>query len=77
MVPLFNLDSRFNLISYFKQMCLTIDNVIIAHRMRTIENADKIVVIQNGQIVENGTPKELLKTNGVYAKMLQTQLENK
>lgn len=45
--------------------------------MRTIENADKIVVIQNGQIVENGTPKELLKTNGVYAKMLQTQLENK
>lgn len=57
MVPLFNLDSRFNLISYFKQICLTIDNVIIAHRMRTIENADKIVVIQNGQIVENGTPK--------------------
>lgn len=77
MVSLFNLDSRFNLISYFKQICLTIDNVIIAHRMRTIENADKIVVIQNGQIVENGTPKELLKTNGVYAKMLQTQLENK
>ena len=77
MVPLFNLYSRVNLISYFKQICLTIDNVIIAHRMRTIENADKIVVIQNGQIVENGTPKELLKTNDVYAKMLQTQLENK
>ena len=51
--------------------------VIIAHRMRTIENADKIVVIQNGQIVEDGTPKELLESNGVYAKMLQTQLENK
>lgn len=49
--------------------------VIIAHRMRTIENADKIVVIQNGQIVEDGTPKELLESNGVYAKMLQTQLE--
>ena len=45
--------------------------------MRTIENADKIVVIQNGQIVEDGTPKELLESNGVYAKMLQTQLENK
>ena len=51
--------------------------VIIAHRMRTIENTDKIVVIQNGQIVEDGTPKELLESNGVYAKMLQTQLENK
>ena len=44
--------------------------LIIAHRMETIENADKILVMENGKIVEEGKHNELLKQNGIYSKML-------
>ena len=50
--------------------------LIIAHRMRTVEGAEKIVVLQGGKIAEQGTPDELKKKNGVYAKMLSLQSEN-
>lgn len=48
--------------------------LIIAHRMRTIANADKIVVLDNGSIAEMGTPEELKEQNGIFAKMLETQM---
>lgn len=44
--------------------------LIIAHRMETIKNADKILVMENGKIVEEGKHNELLKQNGIYSKML-------
>jgi len=46
---------------------------VIAHRLKTIENADRIFVIQNGKIVEKGTHKELLETKGFYYNMYESQ----
>ncbi|MEE0874670.1 MAG: ABC transporter ATP-binding protein [Ruminococcus sp.] len=47
--------------------------LVIAHRMRTVESADKIVVLDEGKVAEQGTPDELKKQNGLYAKMLSLQ----
>ncbi|MBR0573257.1 MULTISPECIES: ABC transporter ATP-binding protein [Pasteurellaceae] len=47
--------------------------LIIAHRMRTVVNADKIVTIKAGQVVETGTPEILKTQNGVFSMMLKAQ----
>lgn len=47
--------------------------LIIAHRLSTIENADKILVMEKGEIVEFGAHRNLLEKNGTYAKLYQTQ----
>jgi ATP-binding cassette subfamily B protein len=49
--------------------------LIIAHRMRTVANADKIVVLVNGKVAETGSPKELKKKNGIFAHMVNRQIE--
>ena len=48
--------------------------MIIAHRMRTVADADKIVVLKNGKVVESGKPSELMAKSGIYAGMVNTQL---
>lgn len=48
--------------------------MIIAHRMRTVADADKIVVLKDGRVAENGRPEALEKQGGIYANMLKTQL---
>ena len=50
--------------------------IIIAHRMRTIANADKVVVLQNGQVVETGSPAELKAKDCLFGKMLKLQEVN-
>lgn len=47
--------------------------IIIAHRMRTIANADKIVVLDDGRIVEQGSPDELIAQDGLFKKMVDLQ----
>ncbi|MFH1612229.1 MAG: ABC transporter ATP-binding protein [bacterium] len=48
---------------------------VIAHRLSTIINADRIIVLHKGKIVENGTHKELMKNNGLYKKFYTIQFE--
>ena len=50
--------------------------LVIAHRMRTVAGADKIVVLSDGTVAEEGSPKELAEKNGVYANMVKLQTEN-
>ena len=49
--------------------------IVIAHRLTTVEKADKIVVMDGGRIVGSGTHKELLKKGGVYHRLYQSGLE--
>ena len=50
--------------------------LVIAHRMRTVENADKIVVLSGGHVAEEGSPDELLKKNGIFSHMVALQKES-
>lgn len=47
--------------------------LVIAHRMRTIENADKIIVLANGTVAESGTPNELMNKNALFRHMVELQ----
>ena len=47
--------------------------IIIAHRLTTIQNADRIIVLKNGEIIEQGTHSELIKNSGEYSKLHQQQ----
>ncbi|MCD7846148.1 MAG: ABC transporter ATP-binding protein, partial [Oscillospiraceae bacterium] len=48
---------------------------VIAHRLSTIKNADVILVMRDGDIVEQGSHEELLKLNGFYAELYNSQFE--
>lgn len=50
--------------------------LVIAHRMRTVEAADKIVVLADGRIAEEGTPAELMDKNGLYRRMVELQRQS-
>jgi ATP-binding cassette subfamily B protein len=50
--------------------------IVIAHRMRTVSGADKIVVLADGIVQESGKPDELLAQNGIFARMVRAQNES-
>ena len=50
--------------------------LVIAHRMRTVAGADKIVVLANGEVAEQGTPAQLMQKGGLYAHMVGLQTES-
>lgn len=60
-----------NIYKFFKNKTV----IIISHRFSTIKNADRIIVIDKGRIIEEGNHKELMKLDGVYAKSFKMQAE--
>ena len=50
---------------------------MVAHRLSTIVNANKIIVVDNGEVIEEGTHKQLLELNGRYKKMWDVYTEAK
>lgn len=60
-----------NLNEFFKDKTV----IIVAHRLSTVQNADQIVVMDNGYIVETGTHENLVKKEGVYYHLVRNQLE--
>lgn len=48
-------------------------SLVIAHRLSTIQNADEIVVMDNGKVAERGTHQQLLRANGIYKKLVEMQ----
>lgn len=50
--------------------------LVIAHRMRTVEAADKIVVLADGKVAEEGSPEELMKKDGLYRRMVELQRQS-
>lgn len=51
--------------------------LVVAHRLSTIQHADRIIVLQNGRIIEQGTHQQLLKNKGYYHKLYVLQFENR
>jgi ABC-type multidrug transport system fused ATPase/permease subunit len=49
--------------------------IVVAHRLATVMNADRILVFQNGHVAESGTHKELIGKGGIYADLVKFQLE--
>lgn len=50
--------------------------LVIAHRMRTVEAADKIVVLKDGKVAEEGSPENLMEKNGIYHRMVELQRQS-
>lgn len=50
--------------------------IVIAHRMRTVMNADKIIVLDSGKVIEQGSPSELLSHEGLFARMVNLQSQS-
>jgi len=50
-------------------------SICIAHRLSTVKDADEILVLENGQLGERGTHSELLRQNGLYARLWETQTQ--
>ncbi len=66
-------ETEATILARLKKDISDLTSIIIAHRISTIQNADSIIVIDDGRIVENGTHNELLKNDGFYAELFRMQ----
>ncbi len=62
------------ILTNLREFVKNITCIIISHRISTLKDADKIIVLDNGKIVEKGTHQDLLKLNGIYADIYYKQL---
>ena len=60
-----------NLNRFFKNKTV----VIVAHRLSTVKNADQIIVMDSGKIIESGTHNQLIATKGAYYNLVKNQLD--
>ena len=72
-----NIDTRTEVMiqKAFNKMMENRTSFVIAHRLSTIRNADKILVMNEGTIIEQGTHKELLNAKGFYYQLYESQFE--
>lgn len=61
---------------FFNQNFQILNFKVIAHRLSTVQNADKIAVINEGRVIEMGTHNELLARPGIYKSLCETQILN-
>ena len=59
-----------------EKLMLNRTTIMVAHRLSTIQHADKIMVMHKGRIRETGTHQELLSQDGIYKKLYELQLAN-
>ncbi|WNC71672.1 ABC transporter ATP-binding protein/permease [Thalassotalea psychrophila] len=73
-----SLDSKSEqaIMSALKELSQGVTSMVIAHRLSTISDADKIIVIEQGEVVEHGSHTQLLAQNGSYAKLWTIQQQN-
>ncbi len=70
-------DTEEKIIGHLKTRRAGKTNIIIAHRISTLQHADKIIVLEQGQVAEQGTHEQLLEQDGIYASMYHRQLLEK
>ena len=68
--PLIVLDEATASKEAISELCRNRTTIVIAHRLHTIRNADRIVILDKGRMIEEGTHAQLLEKNGAYARMI-------
>lgn len=68
-------ETEFEIQTALKKQIAGKTSIVVAHRISSIQNADQIIVLDNGRLVEDGKPEDLAKANGFYAKMLSVQTD--
>ena len=67
-------ESEFEIQNQIYQLSKDMNIIIVAHRLSSIKNCDKIIVIDHGKIVESGTHQELVNLNGKYKELMEKQM---
>ena len=65
--------TEFLIQSALDELCKNRTTIVVAHRLSTVKNADKILVVSGGKIVESGVHDDLIKLNGIYKSLYELQ----